>query len=84
MQTVTATFVRNKIADAWEMARSGPLAIENHGEVEFVILSAADYDKLTHGRKPRQAGYARHLFEGVDVDALLATPVPGLEEYMPE
>jgi hypothetical protein len=34
-------------------------------------------------RAPRP-GFASDLFQGVDVDALLATPVPGIEEYMPE
>ena len=34
-------------------------------------------------RAPRP-GFASDLFEGVDVDALLATPIPGIEEYMPE
>jgi len=82
METVKATFVRNHFAETWELARKGPIGVENHGETELVILTLADYEKLTEGRKPRQAGYAKHLFEGVDVDALLATPIPGIEEYM--
>jgi len=84
MQTVTSTFVRNHIADAWEMARNEPLAVESHGEVEFFIVSAEDFRTLTEGRRPRRAGYAKHLFQGVDIDELLSTPIPGIEEYMPE
>lgn len=82
MQTVKATFVRNHIAETWELARQGPIAVENHGETEFIILTKADFEKLTNERKPRQAGYAKHLFEGIDVNELLATPIPGIEEYM--
>jgi prevent-host-death family protein len=84
MKTLKATFVRNHIAEAWEMARTEPITIENHGSPEFVLMSVSEYEKLAQKRKPRQPGFAKHIFEGVDIDALLATPIPGLEEYMPE
>jgi PHD/YefM family antitoxin component YafN of YafNO toxin-antitoxin module len=83
MKTVKATFVRNHIAEIWDMARKEPISVETRGQAEFVIISASEYKKLTGERKARQAGYARHLFEGIDVDQLLATPIPGIEEYMP-
>jgi len=83
LKTINATFVRNHIAETWNMAENGPLAVENHGQKKFVIVSAADYDKLIGKRAPRMAGYAKHLFDGVDIDELLATPIPGIEEYMP-
>ena len=84
VQTVTITYVNSNIDHALALARKAPLAVETDGQVEFVILSAADYYSLTQTRTPRQAGYARQLFEGVDVDALLATSIPGLEHYMPD
>jgi prevent-host-death family protein len=84
MVTIKATFVRNHIAETWEMARNGPVVVENHGQPEFVILTASEYEKLSSKRKPRQPGFGAHLFEGIDVDELLATPIPGIEEYMPE
>jgi PHD/YefM family antitoxin component YafN of YafNO toxin-antitoxin module len=81
MKAVNATFVRNHIAETWQLARNEPVAVENHGETEFVIVSYAEYKRMTAERAARQAGYARRLFEGVD--ALLATPIPGIEEYRP-
>ncbi len=84
MKTVKATFVRNHIAETWEMARKEPIAVENRGETEFVIMSAEDYGKLTTKRKPRQPGWGKQFFEGIDIDELLATPIPGIEEYIPD
>lgn len=84
MKTIKAAFVRNHIAETWAMARKEPVLVENHGEPEFVILSASEYVKLTQPRAPRQAGYAKHLFAGIDVDEMLNTPVPGIEDYMPQ
>jgi len=83
LKTVNAAFVRNHIAETREMAREAPLVVENHGKPEFVIVSAEEFAKLTGTRKSRQTGYARHVLEGVDIDELLATPVPGIEEYTP-
>ena len=84
MKSVNASFVRTHIAETWEMARKEPVAVENCGKTEFVIITSTEYVKLNGKRKPRPAGYAKHLFAGIDVDALLATPIPGIEEYMPE
>ncbi len=36
-------------------------------------------------RKPREFGAGRHLLEGVDIEALLATPIDDMfADYMPE
>ena len=84
MATINASFVRNHIAETWEMARREPVFVENHGQPEFVILKASDYEKLTQKPRPRRLGFAAHLFEGINTDELMATPIPGIEEYMPE
>jgi hypothetical protein len=34
-------------------------------------------------KHPREPGCGKHLFDGTDVEKLLAIPIPGLEDYMP-
>jgi hypothetical protein len=56
---------------------------DQNSELPLASVEAKEYEETTELRKPRKTGYARHLLEGVDVDALLATPIPGIEEYRP-
>jgi len=81
MATVSASFVRNHLVKTLEMTREEPVTVEVRGHAEFVILKAADYEELIQHARPRRLGFAAHLFEGIDTDELMATPIPGIEEY---
>lgn len=83
MVTMSASDARNNIRKLWETASREPVTIQSAGTRIAVVLSPEEYDKLTRTRKPRQAGTMRHLFEGVDVNALLATPIDDVfAEYL--
>jgi prevent-host-death family protein len=83
MVTMNATDARNNIGTLWDTAAREPVTIESAGKPIAVVLSPEEYKNLTRKRKPRQAGTMCHLFEGVDVNALLATPIDEVfEEYM--
>jgi prevent-host-death family protein len=80
MIKINATDARNNIGKLWETASQEAVTVESAGKPIAVVLSPDAYDKLIHQRKPRQVGFAKHLLTGVDVDALLATPVDDVFE----
>jgi prevent-host-death family protein len=83
MVTMSATDARNNIGTLWDTASREPVTVESAGKPIAVVLSPEEYGKLTHRRKPRQAGTMRHLFEGVDVNEVLAIPIDDVfAEYM--
>ena len=83
MLTMNATDARNNIGKLWDKAAKEPVTIESAGKPVAVVLSPEAYSKLVRGRKPRKAGTMRHIFAGVDVNALLATPIDDVfVEYM--
>jgi len=83
MVTMTATDARNNIGKLWVTASREPVSVESAGRPIAIVLSPEEYDKITSRRKPRTPGTMRHLFEGVDVNALLATPIDDVfSEYM--
>lgn len=83
MTTMNATDARNNIGKLWERASREPVTIESAGKPIAVVLSPEEYDKLKRRRKPRQPGTMRDLLAGVDIDALLATPIDDVfAEYM--
>lgn len=77
MLTVTATEARNNIGKLWEKAASEPVMVESAGKAMVVVMSAREYERLTgtYSRKPRIPGTGTNLLAGIDVDALLDTPV---------
>ena len=75
MVTMDATDARNNIGKLWDTASREPVTVESGGKPIAVVVSSEEYSKLTRHRKPRQAGTMRHMFEGVDVNELLATPI---------
>jgi prevent-host-death family protein len=80
---MNATEARNNIGKLWDAASREPVTIESAGKPIAVVLSPEEYGKLTRVRKTRKAGTMRHLFEGVDVNALLATPIDDIfADYM--
>ena len=82
MITANVADVQDEFEGFLHKARFGPVFIQKAGRDVAVLLSKAKYDRLTNRqtRRPRRRGFAKHLFEGIDVDALLATPIPGFEE----
>ena len=83
MVTMNASDARNNIGKLWDAASREPVTVESAGKPIAVVLSPEEYDKLKGRRHRRQAGTMRHLFEGVDVNALLATPIDDVfSEYM--
>lgn len=83
MVTINASDARNNIGKLWEAASREPVTIESAGKPIAVVLSPEAYDRLTGSPRRRQPGTMRHLFEGVDVNALLATPIDDVfSEYI--
>lgn len=49
------------------------------------LLPQSEAEPPAQARKPREFGAGRHLLEGVDIEALLATPIDDMfADYMPE
>jgi prevent-host-death family protein len=46
MKIITATELKNKTAEAIELARSEPVSVEKNGRPSVVIISQADYDRM--------------------------------------
>lgn len=71
MVTINATEARNNIGKLWSKAADGPVTVLSAGQPVAVVLSPSDFDKLTARRHSAKAGFAKHLFAGVDMNALL-------------
>jgi len=83
MVTINASDARNNIGKLWEAASREPVTIESAGKPIAIVLSPEAYEKLAGRRKRREAGTMRHLFAGIDVNELLATPIDDVfSEYM--
>ena len=49
------------------------------------LLPQSEAKAIAKARKPREFGAGRHLLVGVDIEALLATPIDDMfADYMPE
>lgn len=86
MTTASATDVKTHFGEYLDKARMEPVIVQRSGRDVAVLISKEEYDRLVAGpvSRARRPGFARRLFEGVDVDRLLSTPVEGFEEYIPE
>jgi prevent-host-death family protein len=83
MVTISATDARNNIGKLWETAADEPVTVESAGKPIAVVLSPQTYDKLVSSRRPRKAGTMKRMFEGIDVNALLDTPIDEVfKDYM--
>jgi prevent-host-death family protein len=81
---MNATTARNNIKKLWNAAAQEPVTIESAGKPIAVVLSPQEYARLKQSGKKRKLGFAKDIFEGVDVDELLATPIDDIfAEYMP-
>jgi hypothetical protein len=91
MQTISATDTKNRIGELWEMAEREPVTVERNGLPTFQVIAIdkyvavprEEYDRMVAGSKGMQPGFAADLFEGVDVDALLAVDLlPVFKDYL--
>ena len=71
MITITATEARNNIGKLWSKAADEPVTVISAGQPVAVVLSPAEFEKLTSRRTGAKAGFAKHLFPGVDMNAFL-------------
>ena len=82
MITISATEARNHIGKLWEEAADGPVTVVSAGKPVAVVISPAEFEKLTARRRGAKAGFAKHLFGGADLNALLETSLDDIfEEY---
>lgn len=73
MVTINATEARNNIGKLWSRAADGPVTVLSAGQAVAVVLSPAEFARLTARRRGAKAGFAKHLFPGADMSALLDT-----------
>ncbi len=82
MTTINATEARNNIGKLWTEAANGPVTVLSAGRPVAVVLSPAEFNKLTARQDGIKAGFAKHLFPGVDMNALLETNIDEVfEDY---
>ncbi len=82
MTTISATEARNNIGKLWDKASNGPVTVLSAGEPVAVVLSPAEYEKLTARKQGAKAGFAKHLMSDSDVRGLLATNIDDVfEDY---
>jgi PHD/YefM family antitoxin component YafN of YafNO toxin-antitoxin module len=80
MITISATDAKNKIGELWDLADREPVTVERNGKARYMLISIDDYvavpreeyERTRSNRPAPRFGCAKHLFEGVDTDALLA------------
>ena len=83
MRTITIDAETGPVFEAWDLAKREPVAVVSNGATIAIIMSPSEYERLTlHEQKPRQGGYMKGLFAGVDWDDVLASPACGFEEYV--
>ena len=82
MVTINASEARNNIGKLWKNASNEPVTILSAGKAVAVVLSPAEFDRLTARRRGAKAGFAKHLFPGVDLNAVLNTNIDDVfEDY---
>ena len=82
MTTISATEARNNIDKLWAEAANGPVTVLNAGEPVAVVLSPVEFVKLTARQRGIKAGFAKHLFPGVGMNALLDTNIDDVFECL--
>ncbi len=75
MTTISATEARNNIGKLWNEAANGPVTVLSAGQPVAVVLPPAEFAKLTARKQGIKAGFGKHLFPGVDMNALLDTSI---------
>ena len=82
MITINATEARNNIGKLWSQAANEPVTVLSAGQAVAVVISPTEFEKLTARRRGAKAGFAKHLFKGADLNALLDTNLDDVfEDY---
>ena len=82
MVTINATYARNNIEKLWSQAASGPVTVLSAGQAIAVVLSPAEFARLTSRNRGAKAGFAKHLLPSKNMNALLDTSLDEVfEEY---
>lgn len=80
MVTINATEARNNIGELWSKAAKGPVTVLSAGQAVAVVLSPAEFERLIARRRGAEAGFAKHLFGGVDLNGFLDTSLDDVFE----
>lgn len=70
MVTINKVDVQNNVEQLWSQAAKEPVTVLSAGQVVAVVLSPAEFARLT-ARRGAEAGFAKHLFQGVDPNDIL-------------
>ena len=82
MVTINAADARNDIEELWSKAAQEPITILRAGQAVAVVLSPAEFERLTARRRGAKAGFAKHLFSGGDLNSVLNTSLDDVfKEY---
>jgi len=80
--TINAAEAHEDIEKLWSQAAQEPVTVLSAGQAVAVVLSPTEFERLTAQRRGAKAGFAKHLFNGVDLNALLETSLDDVfEEY---
>ena len=80
MVNLNTTEARNNIGKLWSRAAKEPVTVLSAGQAVAVVLSPAEFAKFTARRRGAKAGFAKHFFGGVDLNALLDTGIDDVFE----
>ena len=80
MVNLNTTETHNDVEELWSKAVKKPVTVLSAGQAVAVVLSPAEFEKFTARRRGAKAGFARHLFGGIDLNALLDTGIDDVFE----
>ena len=82
MVTISVEEARGNIGELWSKAAREPVTVFSAGQAVTVVLSPAEFERLTARHRGAKAGFAKHLFGGADLNALLDTNLDDVfEDY---
>jgi prevent-host-death family protein len=88
MTMVTSTDAKRHLGSLLDQVQSGDIVeIASFGKPKAVLMSTESYEALKSGKpvQPKRVfGAWKDILGHIDVNALLAAPLEGFEEYMPE
>ena len=80
MVTINATEARDDIEELWSNAAKEPVTVLSAGQAIVVVLSPTEFKRLSARGRGAKAGFAKYLFGGGDLNALLETSLDDVFE----